>query len=210
VFYDYGSDRGVVAMHRDIYDRHWDDPVVSSMALYLDDGADVEAFADRLNRETLIGQTLRVRSNRTIRERSLEIFDRTFAITDVLRLLAVCIAAIGILSALTVIQLERAREFAVLRTLGLSPGQLWSLIVTESGLMGLIAGIIACPLGLSMAWVLIHVINRRSFGWSMELVFHPAPWITAILLSLVAAVAAGLYPAFRLAGESPASSLRYE
>ena len=210
VFYDYGSDQGVVVMHRKVYNRHWDDPVVSSIALYLEAGEDAEAFVDQLNRDAVPGQTLRVRSNRTIRERSLEIFDRTFAITDILRLLAVCIAAVGILSALTAIQLERAREFAVLRTVGLSPRQLWSLIATESGLMGLIAGIIACPLGLVMAWVLIHVINRRSFGWTMDLVFHPGPWITAIALSVVAAVAAGLYPALRMAGETPASSLRYE
>lgn len=210
IFQDYGTDRGVVLMHRTTYDRHWDDPVISSFALYLQDGVEAEAFTDRLNREALIGQTLRVRSNRTIRDRSLEIFDRTFTITGVLRLLAMCIAAVGILSALTAIQLERATEFAVLRALGLSPPQLWGLVAAESGLMGLVAGILACPLGLVMAWVLIHVINLRSFGWSMELVFSPEPWITALALSVVAALAAGMYPAYRMASRVPASNLRYE
>ncbi len=210
VFYDYGSDQGVVAMHRSTYDRHWNDPVVSSFALYLKDEVDTEDFVDRLNRETLTGRALRIRSNRTIRELSLEIFDRTFTITDVLRLLAISIAVVGILSALTAIQLERAREFAVLRALGLSPRQLWILVTTESGLMGLIAGIIACPLGLVMAWVLIHIINRRSFGWSMDLAIHLEPWITAIILSIVAAVVAGLYPASKMAGKFPSLSLRYE
>jgi putative ABC transport system permease protein len=210
LFYDYGSDQGVVVMHRNTYDRHWDDPVVSSFALYLEEGADAEALVDRLNRDVLLGQALRVRSNRTIRERSLEIFDRTFAITDVLRLLALCIAAVGILSALTAIQLERAREFAVLRALGLSPAQLGVLVAAESGVMGLIAGLVACPLGLIMAWVLIHIINRRSFGWSMELAFQPEPWIAALILSVTAAVAAGLYPAIKMAAKLPASPLRYE
>jgi putative ABC transport system permease protein len=210
VFYDYGSDQGVVAMHRSTYDRHWNDPVVSSFALYLKDEVDTEDFVDRLNRETLTGRALRIRSNRTIRELSLEIFDRTFTITDVLRLLAISIAVVGILSALTAIQLERAREFAVLRAVGLSPRQLWILVTTESGLMGLIAGIIACPLGLVMAWVLIHIINRRSFGWSMDLAIHPEPWITAIILSIVAAVVAGLYPASKMAGKFTSLSLRYE
>lgn len=210
IFYDYGSDRGVVAMHRTTYDRHWKDPVISSFALYLHEGVDVEGFVDELNRDELVQQILRVRSNHTLRDKSLEIFDRTFVITDVLRLLAICIAVVGILSALMAIQLERAKEFAVLRAIGLSPRQLWGLVTTESGLMGLVAGVIACPLGLAMSWVLIFIINRRSFGWSMDFYFHPGPWLTALVLSMVAAVIAGLYPAARMSKAPPAESLRYE
>ena len=210
VFYDYGSDQGIVVMHRSVYDRHWDDPVVSSFALYLAEQAESGVFVDRLKQDPLINRTLTVRSNRTVRERSLQIFDRTFTITDILRLLAVIIAVVGILSALTAIQLERAREFAVLRATGLTPRQLWGLITTESGLMGLIAGCIACPLGLVTAWVLIVIINRRSFGWSMEMSFNIEPWITALVLSIVAALAAGLYPALRMAATPPAKALRYE
>ena len=210
IFYDYGSDRGVVTMHRTTYDRYWSDPVISSFALYLQEGVDVESFVDELNRDELIQQILRVRSNLTLRDKSMEIFDRTFVITDVLRLLAICIAVVGILSALMAIHLERARELAVLRAVGLSPGQLWALVTTESGLMGLVAGIIACPLGLTMAWVLIFIINRRSFGWSMDFYFQPEPWLTALMLSIVAAVIAGLYPAARMSKAPPAESLRYE
>jgi putative ABC transport system permease protein len=210
VFYDYGSDQGVVVMHRSTYDRHWNDPVVSSFALYLTEQADPEAFVDRLRRNPLVNRTLRVRSNRTLRERSLQIFDRTFTITDILRWLAVIIAVVGILSALTAIQLERAKEFAVLRATGLTPRQLWGLIATESGLMGLIAGIIACPLGLVTAWVLIFIINKRSFGWSMDMSFNIEPWITALVLSVAAALVAGIYPAWRMAATPPAEALRYE
>lgn len=210
IFYDYGSDRGVVTMHRNTYDRHWNDPVVSSFSLYLKEGIDVERFVDRLNHSEEIGQALRIRSNKTLRERSLQIFDHTFIITDVLRLLAVCIAVVGILSALMAIQLERAKEFAVLRALGLDRRQLGTLIVAESGLMGAAAGIIACPLGAVMAWVLIFIINRRSFGWTMQFYFHAEPWITALLLSVAAAVIAGLYPALRIAKAQPGAALKYE
>jgi len=210
VFYDYGTDQGVVALHRSTYDRHWNDPVVSSISLYLKDQVAPQQFVDRLNNDQSINQSLRVRSNRAVRERSMQIFDRTFAITDILRLLAIIIAVVGILSALMAIQLERAREFAVLRATGLSPGQLWGLVTTESGLMGLLAGILACPLGLVTAWVLIHIINRRSFGWSMDLHIHAGPWITALLLSIVAAVVAGAYPALRMARMRTAEALRYE
>ena len=210
VFYDYGSDQGVVTMHRNTYDRYWDDDVVSSFSLYLKDGVDVESFVDSLNNNQLLKQSLRIRSNRTLREKSLAIFDRTFVITDVLRLLAICIAMVGILSALMAIQLERAREFAVLRATGLTPKQLFSLITTESGLMGLIAGLIACPLGMVMAWVLIFIINRRSFGWSMQFNFDIEPLLTAIGLSIAAGLIAGVYPALRMAKSLPAQALRYE
>ena len=210
VFYDYGSDQGVVALHRHTYNRYWDDDVISSFSLYLRDGVNVESFVDRLNSDQLLKQSLRIRSNRTLREKSLAIFDRTFVITDVLRLLAICIAIVGILSALMAIQLERAKEFAVLRATGLTPRQLSGLVTTESGLMGLIAGLIACPLGMAMAWVLIFIINRRSFGWSMQFHFELEPLFTALVLSIVAALIAGLYPALRMAKSSPALALRYE
>ena len=210
IFYDYGSDRGVVSMHRNTYDRHWSDPVISSFALYLKDEADAQSFIDQLHQNELIDHTLRARSNRTLREKSLQIFDRTFVITDVLRLLAICIAIVGILSALMAIQLERAKEFAVLRAIGLDRRQLWLLVTTESGLMGLIAGIIACPLGLVMAWVLMFIVNRRSFGWTMQFYFDAEPWITALLLSTTAALIAGLYPALRIARTQPGQALKYE
>ena len=108
------------------------------------------------------------------------------------------------------IQLERAKEFAVLRAIGLDRRQLWLLVTTESGLMGLIAGIIACPLGLVMAWVLMFIVNRRSFGWTMQFYFDAEPWITALLLSTTAAVIAGLYPALRIARTQPGQALKYE
>ena len=108
------------------------------------------------------------------------------------------------------IQLERAREFAVLRAAGLTPKQLFGLITTESGLMGLIAGLIACPLGIAMAWVLIFIINRRSFGWSLQFHFDLEPLLTALMLSIVAGLVAGVYPALRVAKSLPTPALRYE
>ena len=85
-----------------------------------------------------------------------------------LRVLATVVAVIGILSALMALQLERARELGVLRAQGLMPREVWQLVVTETGLLGGIAGVLAVPVGIGLALVLIHVINRRAFGWSIE------------------------------------------
>jgi putative ABC transport system permease protein len=151
-----------------------------------------------------------VRSNRALRQASLEIFDRTFAITGVLRTLTVAVAFIGMLAALMARQLERAREIAVLRTLGLTPWQVWGLVTAETGLMGLLAGVLAVPGGLMLAGILVFVINRRSFGWTMPIDPSPAILLQGVALSVLAAVLAGLYPAWRMARALPADALRDE
>lgn len=107
-------------------------------------------------------------SNRELRELTLQIFDRTFAITNVLRLLAILVAFVGVLSTLMALQLERMREFAILRANGMTPAQVISLVIRQSTVLGICSGLLALPLGLLMSDILIDVINRRSFGWTMQ------------------------------------------
>ncbi|HEX6082085.1 MAG TPA: FtsX-like permease family protein [Methylomirabilota bacterium] len=217
VFYDYGSSAGVVVMSRRTYDRFWDDRAVSGVAIEAAPDVDVGALMTELRARAAGaqdraagGQEIVVRSNRALRQASLEIFDRTFAITGVLRTLTVMVAFIGMLAALMARQLERAREIAVLRTLGLTPRQVWGLITAETGLMGLLAGALAVPGGLLLAAILVFVINRRSFGWTMPIDPSPAILLQGVALSVLAAVLAGLYPAWRMARALPAEALRDE
>jgi putative ABC transport system permease protein len=210
VFADYGSDQGVVMVSRRTYEAHWDDRGVSSIGLTLEPGRDVEAVVADLRAHAGPGQDLQIRSNRAIRAASLEIFDRTFAITGVLRVLATVVAAIGVLSALMALQLERARELGVLRAQGLMPREVWRLVMAETGLLGGIAGMLAVPVGLGMALVLTHVINRRAFGWSLDTTVPAEVLLQAVGLAVLAALAAGVYPAWRLARTPPAAALRAE
>ena len=210
VFYDYGSSAGVVVMGRQTYDGFWDDRKVSGLAIEAVPGADLGVLIADLRARAAGGPEIVVRSNRALREASLEIFDRTFAITGVLRTLTVAVAFIGMLAALMALQLERAREIAVLRTLGLTPRQVWGLVTAETGLMGLLAGVLAVPGGLLLAGILVFVINRRSFGWTMPIDPSPAILLQGVALSVLAAVLAGLYPAWRMARALPADALRDE
>jgi putative ABC transport system permease protein len=114
------------------------------------------------------------------------------------------------LSALIALQLEREKEFGILRALGMTPGQIKGMIVSQTVLMGLFAAVLAVPLGLIMAEVLIEVINRRAFGWSIQQLLPPFVLIQAFLLALVSALLAGLYPAYRAASIAPAEALRSE
>ena len=208
VFYDYGSDIGVVFMARATFDRYYDDRLVTTMALYLQDGASLDAAIDGLRALAPAGEDILIRSNRTLRTLSMEVFDRTFAITSVLQLLAVGVAFIGILSALMALQLERNRELAVLRATGFTPGQVFGYVTLQTGLMGLFAGVLALPLGGVLASMLVFVINRRSFGWTMQFTIPPAILVQAIVLAVLAAWLAGLYPSWRMSRANPSLALR--
>lgn len=211
IFFDYRSERGLIVMHRALYELLWEDRLPTSIGLYLKPGAalaSVRAEAERI--VALERQPLLVDSNRDIRAASLATFDNTFAITQVLRLLAVGVAFVGVFSALLAFQHERRRELAVLRAVGLTPRQAGQLVLLQTGFMGLAAGLLSIPLGLVLALALVRVVYLRSFGWSLDLAVEPWPLLAAVALALAAALLAGLYPARRAMREQPVLGLREE
>ncbi|MGB5736602.1 MAG: ABC transporter permease, partial [Thiohalocapsa sp.] len=211
VFQDYGSDSGTVILPRPMYAALWDDPGVSSIGVVLAENVDGTAMAERIDALLAnLDTPVAMQTNRAIRELSLDIFDRTFTITKVLRLLAIGVAFVGILSALMALELERAKDYAVLRATGMTRGQLRKLILLQTSAMGIAAGLLAIPLGLAMGDLLIQVINLRSFGWTMPMHVTAGTLWSGILLAWVAAVIAGLYPALRAARAQPADALREE
>ncbi len=210
VYYDYGSDIGIVMMSRATYTSYYDDSGYSGLALYVRDGVDPDAVIDDMRVAVSGMQEVFIQSNRALRETSLNIFDRTFTITTVLRLLAILVAFIGVLSALMALELERSRELGVLRATGMTPGQVGRYVTLQTGLMGLIAGLASLPLGYALAYVLVYVINKRSFGWTLQLEVPPKVLAQAVGLALVAAILAGIYPAYKMANTSPSEALREE
>jgi putative ABC transport system permease protein len=120
------------------------------------------------------------------------------------------VAFVGVLSALLSLFLEKQREMGILRAVGLSARQLWGLVMLESGLMGGVAGLLAMPTGFALSLILIYIINRRSFGWTLQMYVDPAPFMIALVVSVGAALLAGIYPALRLSKMLTAEALRYE
>ena len=209
VFYDYASDLGLLMMARTTFDRHFDEPRRSGLALTVAGGREaVQSVIARAEARAEGRQALIVRSNERLRETSLEIFDQTFAITNVLRLLSIMVAFIGVLSALMALQMERRREMAVLRAVGMTRQEVTRVTLGQTGYLGLLAGIFAVPLGLLLAAVLIFVINKRSFGWTLQLTIDPSLLVQAVVLAVVAALLAGLYPAWKSGRTAPAEALK--
>ena len=209
IYYDYSTDQGTVYMARSVYDRYFADPFVSSLGIFTDEGADIAEVISEL-RERFVDYDLLVQDNASLRAGALEVFDRTFSITIALRLLTTLVAFIGILSALMALQIEHSREYGVMRANGMTAGQLRKYALIQTGLIGLVAGTLALPIGLLTSLVLTHVINLRSFGWTMAFALQPSQLAEALLVAVVAALLAGLYPALLLGRLKPADALRRE
>jgi len=210
IFRDYTSDRGVVALHRERYRQLWGDECSEGIGVSF--APDTDPTAARVAIEGVLppGSSIWLSNNAELRAASLAVFDRTFTITRVLQILVGLVAFLGILSALQALQLERVRETAVLRAVGWLPRQLRALVLAQTGLLGFAAGLFAMPLGIALAGLLVFVINRRAFGWTMSFEISTGELAQGMALALVAALLAGLYPAWRTSRRSVAQDLREE
>jgi len=210
IYKDYSGDQGHLAMSRKTYLKHWGNAGFTGIGVYAKRGVNLPKLQEKIANLGYSNQVLQVRSNRAIFQESMKLFEQTFVITQTLRWLAVGIACVGVFGALMALQFERIRLFGILRAIGVTPRQLSFLILAETGLMGLVAGILAIPSGLAVAAILLFVVYQRSFGWTMA--FHLEPWVLfqGLGLALVSALLAGVIPAIKMAKTSPAEALRTE
>ena len=210
VFYDYTRDQGTVFLSEGNFQKFWHDDRVNSVALYLKPKVDPESVAKDFRQRFSASGEFSIYSNRLLRTRIFEIFDQTFAVTYVLRTIAILVAVIGIVLGLTTLVTERARELAILRSIGASSGQIRRLLLWESGMLGMVASGVGLAAGLGLALVLTGVINRAFFGWTIRLAF---PWWSLAwtpLWIVGTAIAAGWVPAWRAGRLDIAEAVRSE
>ncbi len=210
IYYDYASTQGTVLMLLDIYRKYWNDPVITAAAIKLAEENELETSLNQIRSSLAPFQRLEIRDNQALRQEVLRVFDRTFTITGALQMLATIVAFIGILSALLSVELERQRELGILRAVGMTTKQMWGLISLETGLMGAVAGLLAMPTGYILALILVYIINRRSFGWTLQMDVPLEPFLLALIIAISAALLAGFYPAARMSRMLTAEAIRYE
>jgi putative ABC transport system permease protein len=191
---DYASDRGTILILRERYDQLVGAADPNSIALYLAEGIDPTHEVERLQSELSPDYALLIRGQRGLREQAIVVFDRTFAVANGLQGIGLAVASIGILAALLAILLERRREFATLRALGLQASGVRRLLIFESGLLATLAWAFAVVGGGSLAWVLLRIINVRSFGWSLPFGIPYGGLLLHLVLAWVAAMAATVIP----------------
>jgi putative ABC transport system permease protein len=195
VFYDYSRDSGVMLMQRANFEKFWRDSRVNSLALYLRPGTNVKKMIQSIRIGYANAQDYSVYSNRALRDAVVEVFNQTFAVTQVLRVIAVLVAVIGIALNFTVLVKEREREIGALRAVGVSRRQIRGLIIWESILVGIVALLLGIVTGVALSVVLTEVINKAFFGWTIPL---QIPWDQLLwtpVWLLPAAVLASLLPA---------------
>jgi putative ABC transport system permease protein len=202
VYYDYASERGMVLMDRQVMLRYLRDPAPSNIAVFVSPDADVATVRREIEAAAANYRVL-IFANGDLRGQAVQIFDRTFAITYALEAVAVLVAVMGVAGALLALVIDRRRELGLLRYLGASSGQLRKLILTEAGLLGLLANLSGMVLGFFLSLILIFVINKQSFGWTIRLHWPVAVLLAAITLVFVATVLAGYYPARIAVGLNP-------
>ena len=194
IYYEYSSSQGYLIVDRTTLLKYLPGLPATNAAVYLAPGADAAAVERQLQLRTA-GMGVVLAPNRELRRVSMLIFDRTFAVTWALEAVAVMVAMLGAANSLLALVLDRRRELGLLRYLGASARQVRGMILTEAAFLGLLASLLGLVLGFALSLVLIFVVNKQSFGWTIQ--FHPplALLAAALLLVWCVTVLAGLYPA---------------
>jgi putative ABC transport system permease protein len=210
VYYDYTTDAGAVMMRRATFARLYADSTVSNAALYLHDPSQLERVREAIERRFAARYSLLVYSNRTLRDEVLKVFDQTFAITYALQIVAIVVAAIGVANTLAALVVERSREIGILKAIGASSQQVRNMTLVQAGLIGLASQILGSIAGLLLSAILIFVINRVSFGWTIQFDVSPGILGVSTLLVMATAFVAGIVPANRAARRPVAEVVRAE
>jgi len=209
VYYEYSSSQGYVIVDRSTLFKYLPSQPATNAAVYLQPGASAERVRRELQLRTA-GMGVTVTANQELRRNSMAVFDRTFAITWALEAVAIVVAMLGAANSLLALVLDRRREFGLLGYLGASSAQIRGMVLTEAGLLGLFAALLGTALGFALSLLLIFVVNKQSFGWTIQ--FHPPGALlgAALLLVWCATVLAGLYPARVAARLKPADVIHEE
>jgi putative ABC transport system permease protein len=210
VFYDYTTENGMIIIDLDVFRETWKDPRINRAALFLRDPSRLEDVRkDMEDRFSGRFQILAV-SNRELRNEILQIFDQTFSIAHALKVIAFVVAILGIVNSMLALVIERERDFGILRAIGTFRRQIRKMTLLEAQLMGLISFFLGVGSGILLSMVLIYVINKQSFGWTIQFFLVPSVFGQSLALVLVAAFVAGLIPAHTAAKKQVAEAVKLE
>ncbi len=209
IYFEYSSEQGYVILDRTTLLRYLPNQPPTNIAVYTKPGADVAKIRREIETRTT-AFPVSVAPNADLRREAVIIFDRTFAITWALEGVAIIVAMLGAANALLALVLDRRRELGMLRYLGAASSQIRRMILVEAGLLGLFALLLGAALGLVLSLLLIYVINKQSFGWTIQFHFPALALGGAMLLIWAVTILSGLYPAHVAARLKPIEVIHEE
>jgi putative ABC transport system permease protein len=210
VFYDYRTDGPSVWMDIFQFRRFWHDDHLNAVRLYLKDPGKVPQVQARLQERYGGRYRLLTLSHLDLRNGILQIFDETFALTYALEGVAVLVAVFGIITTFLVLILERERELALLQALGAARRQILGMVLVESGLASFLSFLLGAACGSVLSMLLIFVINKQAFGWTIRLHWVPGIYVQTFFLVVGLGLAAAAYPAWRAIQPHLAAILKEE
>jgi len=210
VYYDYSRERGYIIIDRSIFIKYYGDTDVNSFVIYLSNKNEIENVRQELLKTLGADYNLVIRSNPELKKNVLEIFDKTFAITYSLEIIAGGVALLGLFNTLIALILERKREIGIIRFIGGFQHQVKRMVLIESGILGFIGSIMGVAAGGIVSYILIFVINKQSFGWTIQIHFPYIFVLLSLILFWVVSLIAGLYPARLAVRLNPKEAVRVE
>jgi putative ABC transport system permease protein len=194
VFSSYSTTSGFIYIDRKWLRRYWGLDDATQISVYVKDGVEVEEFIRKLRERLLPEYTLEIMNNQELRDKIMDIFNKTFAITYAIEFISILVSLIGVVNTLLALVFERKREISILRYIGASWKQIQQMFVLAAGIVGIAGIFLGALMGPMMSMVFIYVVNKISFGWYIQ--FHmPYFYLSVVMLLLfLTTLAAGFLP----------------
>jgi putative ABC transport system permease protein len=195
IFSSYSTTSGFIYLDRKWLREYWGLDDVTQFSVYVRDGVDVEKFIYKLNDRLVPHYSLEIMNNQELRQKIMNIFNSSFAITYAIELIAIIVSLIGVVNTLLALVFERKREISIIRYLGGSWRQIQQNMILSAGIVGITGIFLGTLLGPLMSIIFINVVNKISFGWEIHFKIPIIYLIAITILLFFATLLAGLLPA---------------
>lgn len=209
-YLDYLSPTGTIIMNRDVYKVRFRESLIDSVDVFLKPGANANEVRSAIAAKFADNEQLLILKNEEVRSDVMKMIDETFLLVYAQEAVAIIVAILGILHALSVSVLERTRELGTLRAQGLTRGELIRVVLIEAALIGLMGSLIGALFGAALAHQNVTVLIAQQTGWSFDFAFAWAAVLTVSGSCMLAALLAGFLPARRASRLPIAEALRFE
>jgi putative ABC transport system permease protein len=183
IFSSLATTSGFVYIDRKWLKKYWGIDDTTQMSIYLKKDANADEFVHKLKERLLPEYSLEIMNNQELRNKVLDIFNKSFAITYAIEVISIIVSLIGVINTLLALVLERRREISIIRYLGGSWKQIRQTLLLSAGILGIAGILMGTVLGTIMTIILINVVNKISFGWEIHLRI-PFYYLSGVILIL--------------------------
>jgi putative ABC transport system permease protein len=190
----YSTTSGFVYIDRKWLKRYWGLDDTTQISVYVSKDTALNQFIPRLKERLLPEYSLEIWNNRELRDKVMDIFNTSFAITYAIEFISIMVSLIGVITALLSLVIERKREISIIRYLGASWKQIRQTLMLSAGIIGITGIILGTFLGSLMSMILIRVVNKISFGWEIHFRIPLIILVTILIIVFLTTVFAGYLP----------------